>query len=625
MPDQASIMARYREEGISKADSFLLQECGAQRLPNFEPKSIKGNELVAAWQLDIQTPVAQHRLKVCVDNLFPFSFPHFFLIDAPPLLTWPHVEEHGLLCLLSPNDVTKFRQPAAVIGDLLQSSFQLICACESSANQNDFRTEFYSYWGRRLSPGQETVLSLLAPNGSSRFVQIWRGKTRPVVGESESQVLNWLRNLHGNKPQFDSTDLACLLWIKEPLLPSDYPKTAADLYRVAGLIPGGRDLLESFAKRGSDPFYFLIGAESGNGPCLAAVRAYRPSSTNIRGKKRDRVDNGFRPGKMPPQLLTQRLFSSEAAASRLQVERVDAEWIHGRGQDPRQKELSTKTVVIFGSGSVGAPIGQQLAMAGVGHIVTVDPACLRWANIGRHPLGADHVDAKKAIALAETWRKTYPHAKFEGFDSTSQSFLVDHPELITKADLIICATADWKAELELNLRQRCGEIAVPILYTWTEPHACAGHAVLIFPGGPCLQCGFSTSGDCKVQVTAWPSDDTLQTEPACGAVFQPYGPIELLGTISVAASLALDALLGKAKSATQRIWAGPESLLRNAGGNWSNEWIDGKIERNKGGFQEECVWERDPSCDVCGGSDPVIRSFSKSDNPNNASSSTPRS
>jgi molybdopterin/thiamine biosynthesis adenylyltransferase len=624
MPEQAGIMARYLEEGISKADTFL-QECGARRLPDSEAQSVEGRDLVAAWQLIVETPTSQRRLNVCVNHQFPFSLPQFFLVDRPPFLTWPHIEEDGLLCLRR-RRIAKFREPENVIGHLLwEDVYPLICNSESGANQDDFRAEFYSYWNRGLSTETQKIRSLLRPHGSSRLVSIWRGEARSIIGESEGQVLNWLRNLRGNKPQFDTTDLACLLWLDEPLLPIAYPKTGADLYRIAGSIPGGRDLLESFAKRGSSPFYFVIGAESGNGPCLAAVRAHKPLSTNVRGKRRDRVNNGFRPGKVPSQLLTQRLFSSDANTSRMEVERVDASWIHGRGQDPRQKELSTKTVVIFGSGSVGAPIGQQLAMAGVGHIVTVDPDCLRWANVGRHPLGADHIDAKKAIALAETWRKAYPHAKFEGFDSRSQSFLVDHPELVAKADLIICATADWKSELELNLCQRSGEIATPIIYTWTEPHACAGHAILIFPGGPCLQCGFSTSGDCNVQLTVWHGDDTLQAEPACGAVFQPYGPIELLGTISVAASLALDALLGKAKSATHRIWAGPESLLTDAGGNWSNEWIDGKIERNKGGFQEERIWKKNPSCDFCGGSDPVTRSSSKSDNPNSVSSSTPPS
>lgn len=614
-------MARYREEGISKADSFLLQ-CGARRLPHSEAQSVEGRDLVAGWQLVMQTPTAQRRVNVCVDSQFPFSVPQFFLLDRPPFLAWPHVEEDGLLCLLNLSAVAKFWQPADVIGELLRDAYRLIRDCESGANQADFRTEFYSYWNRGLSTEVERVRSLLIPRGPSRLVHIWRGKTRPVVGESESQVLNWLRNLHGNKPQFDSTDTACLLWINEPPLPTEYPKTAADLYRIADSVSGGTELLESFAKLGCSPFYFLIGAESGNGPCLAAVRAHKPVSTDVRGKRRNRANNGFRPGKVPPQLQTQRLFSSEASANRMQVERVDAEWIHGRGQSPSQRELGAKTVLLLGSGSVGAPVGHQLAMAGVGHIMTVDPASLSWANVGRHPLGANHVGTRKAIALTEMWRKAYPHARFEGFDSTSHRFLADHPELVAKADLIICATADWKAEIELNFRQLCGEIAAPIVYTWTEPNACAGHAVLIFAGAPCLQCGFSHSGDCKFQVTAWPVEKKQQMEPACGAVFQPYGPIELLGTISVAASLALDALLGRVKAATQRIWAGPESLLMDAGGTWSKEWINGNMERGKGGFQEERVWERYPLCDACGGSDPVIRLSSRSDNPSNVSSST---
>jgi sulfur-carrier protein adenylyltransferase/sulfurtransferase len=622
MPNQAGIMARCREEGISKADSFLLQECGARRLPDSEAQCVEGRDLVAGWQLVLQTPASRRRVNVCVDQQFPFSLPQFFLLDRPPLLTWPHVEEDGLLCLLSRSAVVKFRQPAEVIGELLRDAYRLICDCESGANQSDFRTEFYSYWNRGLSTEEEKLRSLLVAGGPSRLVQIWRGKTRSVVGEREAQVLSWLRNLHGDKPQFNSTDAACLLWIKDPLLPGEYPKTAADLYRIAGSVSGGTELLESFAKLGSSPFYFLIGAESGNGPCLAAVRTHKPVSKDVRGKIRDRTNNGFRPGKVPPQLQTQRLFSSDASANRMQVERVDAEWIHGRGQDPTQKELRAKTVLLFGGGSVGAPVGHQLAMAGVGHIMTVDPANLSWANVGRHPLGADHVGERKAIALAETWRKAYPHARFEGFDSTAHRFLTEHPELVAKADLIICATADWKAELELNLRQRAGEIVAPILYAWTEPNACAGHAVLIFPGSACFQCGFSLSGDCKLQVTAWPGEKKQQMEPACGAIFQPYGPIELLGTISVAASLALGALLGRIKAATHRIWAGPESSLTDAGGIWSKEWINGNMERGKGGFQEERVWERDPLCDVCGGSDPVIHLSSKSENPNNVSSST---
>ncbi len=83
--------------------------------------------------------------------------------------------------------------------------------------------------------------------------------------------------------------------------------------------------------------------------------------------------------------------------------------------------------------------------------------------------------------------------------------------------------------------------------------------------------------------------------------------------------------LSKATVAKHRIWAGPESLLSDAGGTWSEGWINGKLERSKGGFQEERDWERDPLCDVCGGSDIVNPLSSQSDNPNNALSSTPPS
>jgi hypothetical protein len=97
--------------------------------------------------------------------------------------------------------------------------------------------------------------------------------------------------------------------------------------------------------------------------------------------------------------------------------------------------------------------------------------------------------------------------------------------------------------------------------------------VLIFSGGACLQCGFSIDGESKLRVTEWPKEATEQREPACGAVFQPYGPIELLGTVSAAAGLALDALLKKVTAATHRAWAGPQAWLTGAGGAWSRNGL----------------------------------------------------
>jgi molybdopterin/thiamine biosynthesis adenylyltransferase len=284
----------------------------------------------------------------------------------------------------------------------------------------------------------------------------------------------------------------------------------------------------------------------------------------------------------------------------MRVERVDSAWIHGRGADPHHEELRSTKIVVVGCGSVGAPIVQHLAMAGIGRLVLVDPQDLEWANIGRHPLGAEGVGKNKATVLAKHLQLNYPHAKIEGFKLAYHDFFSREGLHLTDADLIVCATADWEMERLLNLQHRNGEVKPPILYTWTEPHACAGHAIIIRSSGACLQCGMTVNGDACATVTVWPT--TKQNfEPACGAVFQPYGPVELQGTISLAASLALDCLLGKTPTAVHRVWAGSRALLTEAGGDWSQAWRKGHPEREKGGQQEEWTWEKDDLCPVCSG------------------------
>jgi hypothetical protein len=216
MPEEG-VMTRHLEEAIRKAERFLRKECGACRLPNSEASAVPDRSFVAGWQVMLET-ASQRRVNVYADRQFPLSLPHFLLVDRAPFPSWPHVEPDGLLCLDN-RAVPKFRQPEDVIGVLLRDACRLIRECESGANENDFRTEFFSYWNRQLSAEDVRVRSLLDARGPSRLVQVWRGQTRPVVGETEAQVLGWLRNLNGNKPQFDSTEDACLLWIAQPQLP----------------------------------------------------------------------------------------------------------------------------------------------------------------------------------------------------------------------------------------------------------------------------------------------------------------------------------------------------------------------------------------------------------------------
>ena len=58
--------------------------------------------------------------------------------------------------------------------------------------------------------------------------------------------------------------------------------------------------------------------------------------------------------------------------------------------------------------------------------------------------------------------------------------------------------------------------------------ACAGHAVAIVRGGGCFQYHIGRTGSPSFKVVEWPDGgDASQEEPACGAHYHSYGPVEL--------------------------------------------------------------------------------------------------
>ena len=62
----------------------------------------------------------------------------------------------------------------------------------------------------------------------------------------------------------------------------------------------------------------------------------------------------------------------------------------------------------------------------------------------------------------------------------------------------------------------------------------------------------------------WRGNTQARSEPACGAVFEPYGPIELQGTISLAASIVWMLLLGRHTTSSSSCLGWPHSLVVEA-------------------------------------------------------------
>jgi molybdopterin/thiamine biosynthesis adenylyltransferase len=489
----------------------------------------------------------------------------------------------------------------SIVKEALGSAVILIEEGRGERNLEDFRQEFLSYWPIHAAPIRPGVLSLIEPGPPSRAIRVARLKTMILAGEDDATLLQWLAHRSGSgTPKRQALEDAVLLWLRQPLLPTEYPRSAADVLTLAQQVgPDCEQLLRECAPDLSRCIV-VLGSRASNGPCLAAVALSPPSRSTSPGHKgADPLSRGFRTDKTPRALLERRYFGAQKIAA-LEVDRADATWVHGRGADPGLARLRASRVAIIGCGSVGAPVALALAQAGVGRLLLVDPDVLKTANIGRHPLGADALGRNKAEALAAMIRSKLPHLlSVDGHGIRWDQFVLENAGSLVDCDLIVAATGEWSTEGGLNEWHLGVNRAMPVLYGWTEAHACAGHAVAVCSSGGCLQCGFSRHGRPTLQVTEWKGGSTDRQEPACGTSYQPYGPVALGHVTSIVAELAVDCLLGDVVSSTERIWAGRRALLHSAGGDWTAEWLRIAGTRVEGGFIEDRPWGRTVDCVEC--------------------------
>jgi len=265
--------------------------------------------------------------------------------------------------------------------------------------------------------------------------------------------------------------------------------------------------------------------------------------------------------------------------------------------------LLAAIVIVVGCGSVGAPVALALAQAGVGRIVLIDYDTLSWPNVGRHPLGAPAVGRNKAEALADRLQADFPHLQIEYRTCDLHHLLASDHDLATAADLIVSATGSWAADSALNRWHVNQGRDRPIVYGWTEAHASAGHGVAITQRSGCLQCHVGRTGAPSFKVVDWPDGaGANQEEPACGAHYQLYGPIELGFITAMIAELSLDCLLDSSIDSFNRIWVAPRERIAKLGGHFSELWRSEHGEGDTGGRIVDRPWPR-TYCAACEGAE----------------------
>ena len=551
------------ERAILEVTQCLREHTGgaATRIEHGEiATTYKTRKFADGWRIPVAFSDGKTRsIDLLVSFIFPRSAPRAALVDRPEYLSWPHIEHDGVLCLLRNSSEIDPTAPGEVALAILNRAVRLVEELiEGSIVERDFKQEFLTYWFYACQEAGKNVVIVCEPVGPSRVLSrfTWEGKV--YVGEDVSSLQQWLDRRFGARTAAKAakgSKSAAFIWLQEPLLPNEYPKCGSDILELAS----GQDeqavgILAEAASAGDEECVVLLGAAGRGGAGVVAVRIDRNRSQRTGNRRaRDKMHRGFRAGRLPPEVAMERTYGRNEVR-RAEVERVDAAWVHGRGQDARSRILSEKFVTVFGCGSVGSFVTQSLAQAGVGTLRLVDFDKLSWANVGRHALGADSVGRNKAEALAERLQREFPHLQFEGHDSTIGAALLTDEARLPRSDLIVCLTGDWVAESWLNEWHVKSGLDNAVLYGWTEDFAVAGSAVVIAPRGRCLACGIGRTGTPILTAVDWPDGREAYTEPSCADHYQPYGAIELSYITTMVADTAINELLNPSETSYRRIW-----------------------------------------------------------------------
>lgn len=549
-------MLEFSVEAIPAIEALFDQQWPGEwrRLRAGEDRAFP-NRYDAGWRLDVPTaehchPLVDH-IWIFVDSDFPFSqvrvvAPGAGKKDAPP---WPHVEGHGLLCLkASAMTAEPSRRVVLAISDAIN-----VLSMDGAVRRAEFEREFASYWNRSTTQSKN-ARSIVTPGGTSRIVVYTDFQGAALFADNQEALNVWLTNAGvRNVPKGILTYLIALSNGPEP---SDFPSIGADVIRLAG--PNALEPLFT----APNPLPVLLEVSTLTGTTFGCV------TLNCEAKKQ--LSRGFRTF---DRVTAARIITSYTGqrVSRLPVLRMDRGWIHGRDRDLNAATLFGKSVTIIGCGALGSEMARLLAEAGVGQFYLVDDDTLTPQNTSRHLLGAADVDRLKAKALADNLARAFPHMKAPV--AVPRRF-----ELLTPADLSALArsdliiTAGLSVPANIHVSQWRNELPAPPLWVccWTEEFACAGHAVALDAGQSVLDLIDNTGRPRQRLTRTWPRGVGTMIEAGCGNAFQPYGAVDMLGTVGVSTRLAVEMLLGKVTAPAHRIWMGSRDLTVEKGAELSD-------------------------------------------------------
>lgn len=543
------------------------------------------------WRKTVDTPDRSWVVDVGLPPLFPDEVPIAYLPAWKEFyLKNPHIETDGFICTIPNSAATDSNDPVGLFRYVFDDCQKIL----QGTGTIDFQAEFSSYWNHSApKPDKELVIIDPADRLITPFAAVF-SKNYIYAASSIDHINRWVANRTGEASAFKSDDNGMVIKLQAPLIPEKYPNTLSELVTLADTcdVNAGR-WLKSYLAESSKPGLVLLVQAEGEGVTVGGIVFNGLGLSRINSTK---LIHGFRLGTVPPELLYRRVRDEIRSKPivRTPVERVDHQWIHTRGGDG--SDLSKKSMVVIGCGSLGGYVAHLLSRAGVGNLTLTDNDTFAWDNLGRHVLGASAIGQSKAIELARELAKQMPHLEIVGIPKDWRDALINNPKLFAGKDLIISTVAEWRCERPLNGIIQMAEMP-PILFGWVEPHAVAGHCLTVTRNGGCFECGVNEYGQFFKSVAQF-EKAPLAKEPGGCTYYQHYGPIALMPIASMIAASVVEALLHHPPDSRLKTWISSQDHFTSVQAVPTNAW---KETIEKGGYSRLYLnqWPKSNSCRVC--------------------------
>jgi hypothetical protein len=487
----------------------------------------------------------------------------------------PHLDRFGQLCTF--DDSGAFPnpdQPGEAVCAVIERAVQLLREGVAGTNVGDYADEFEAYWRDGAARPLSAISDVSATGPHRRIVVLplasALGPYTRLFAETDTAAIAFAEAI-GRAPEKPEPESVLYLHL-DGITGAPNITTNADVYKLVGRTTGAREALLPYLRDVPRPSRVLFSHPIANDRVFGAWVHPRYGTDINRGKHSRRVMDqvrGFRPGHLTPQVELTSVCAG-LVVDRVVVRRADAARLALRTTGAAEVATDTPNVNVVGCGSLGGFIADTVRQIVPARLRLADPEDMEVHNVPRHLCDLTTVGTNKAHAVRAAIRRSDPHVEIEVHDKDALELLRSTPEALEGATRTFVATAALAVERRVNVLAREFDLGT-VVYLWIEPHAIAGHAVVVPRSGRgCFECLLDAQLRVNARVLANP-EQFERADAGCRGAYVPYSGLDAQ---MFARTITRAALAIPPDEACVLTWIGDIDRARREGWALTDAWAD---------------------------------------------------